>query len=146
FQDIMNLYEGGSLLKLPVPHIIQADQQAWRTDEEFAREVLAGVNPVMITRLTEFPPKSSLDPSKFGDHTSTITAAHIQKNLEGLTVQQALESNRLYILDHHDRFMPFLIEVNNLPGNFIYATRTLFFLRGDGRLTPLAIELSEPVI
>ncbi|XP_037427188.1 linoleate 9S-lipoxygenase 1-like [Triticum dicoccoides] len=176
FQDIINLYEGGiklpnvpaleelrkqfplqlikdllpvggdSLLKLPVPYIIQADQQAWRTDEEFSREVLAGVNPVMITRLAEFPPKSSLDPSKFGDHTSTITAAHIEKNLEGLTVQQALESNRLYILDHHDRFMPFLIDVNNLPGNFIYATRTLFFLRGDGRLTPLAIELSEPVI
>jgi hypothetical protein len=36
----------------------------------------------------EFPPKSSLDPSKFGDHTSMITAAHIGSNLEGLTVQQ----------------------------------------------------------
>ncbi|ONM08090.1 Lipoxygenase [Zea mays] len=176
FQDIINLYEGGIklpkiqaledmrklfplqlvkdllpaggdyLLKLPIPQIIQEDKNAWRTDEEFAREVLAGVNPMVITRLTEFPPKSTLDPSKYGDHTSTITAEHIEKNLEGLTVQQALDGNRLYILDHHDRFMPFLIDVNNLEGNFIYATRTLFFLRGDGRLAPLAIELSEPYI
>lgn len=40
--------------------------------------------------MQEFPPKSSLDPSKFGDHTSTITAAHIEKNLEGLNVQQVI--------------------------------------------------------
>ncbi|TVU45534.1 hypothetical protein EJB05_05023, partial [Eragrostis curvula] len=173
FRDILSMYKDGLklpktsgleglpaveevggeyLLKFPIPQIIKGtnpltqDRDAWRTDEEFAREVLAGVNPMMITRLTEFPPKSTLDPSKYGDQTSTITAAHIEKNLEGLTVQQALDGNRLYILDHHDRFMPFLIDVNSLDNTFVYATRTLFFLRGDGRLTPLAIELSEPHI
>jgi linoleate 9S-lipoxygenase len=45
---------------------------------------------VVLDRSQEFPPKSALDPSKYGDHTSTITAAHIEKNLEGLTVQKVI--------------------------------------------------------
>ncbi|XP_037443339.1 linoleate 9S-lipoxygenase 2-like [Triticum dicoccoides] len=176
FADILKLYEGGIklpdipalqemrkrfplqlvkdlipmggdyLLKPPKPQVIKQDEKAWMTDAEFAREILAGVNPMMITRVTEFPPKSTLDPSQYGDHTSTITEAHIGLSLEGLTVQQAVASNRLYILDHHDHMMPYLVRLNNLDDTFLYATRTLLFLKGDGTLAPVAIELSTPLL
>ncbi|KAF3784587.1 hypothetical protein EJ110_NYTH24146 [Nymphaea thermarum] len=172
FQDVLNLYEGGiklpdspalkkvkdmiplemikelvrsdgeQLLKFPVPQVIQHDKSAWRTDEEFAREMLAGVNPVVIRRLEEFPPTSKIDPAKYGPQKSTITAEHIQKFLQGLTVHEAMNKHRLFILDHYEAIMPYVNRINT-TGNKIYASRTLLFLKNDGTLTPLAIELCQ---
>ncbi|XP_073267926.1 probable linoleate 9S-lipoxygenase 5 isoform X3 [Populus alba] len=137
FEDVLNLYEGGvklpnkptlhkirdhipwemlrelvrndgeRLLKFPKPDVIKGDKSAWRTDEEFAREMLAGVNPVIISRL------------------------------------QALKSNRLYILDHHDALTPYLRRINSTSTK-TYASRTILLLQDDGTLKPLAIELSLP--
>ncbi|XP_031101675.1 probable linoleate 9S-lipoxygenase 5 [Ipomoea triloba] len=173
FQDILNLYEGGiklpqgplltaiadnipiemlkelirsdgeGLFKFPTPQVIQQDKTAWRTDEEFGREMLAGVNPVIISRLQEFPPKSKLDPTVYGNQTSTITKEHIQQNLDGLTVEEAIANNRLFILNHHDTLMPYLRRINT-TNNKIYASRTLLLLNTDGTLKPVAIELSLP--
>ncbi|XP_040987357.1 probable linoleate 9S-lipoxygenase 5 [Juglans microcarpa x Juglans regia] len=173
FEDVLNLYEGGvklpngptlskireripwellrelvrndgeRFLKFPIPDVIKEDRSAWRTDEEFGREMLAGVNPVIISRLREFPPTSELDPKVFGNQNSTIREEDIEKNLNGLTVDQAIKNNRLFILDHHDALMPFLTKINSTTTK-TYATRTLLLLQDDGTLKPLAIELSLP--
>nr|XP_043622571.1 probable linoleate 9S-lipoxygenase 5 [Erigeron canadensis] len=173
FEDIMKLYEGGFKLpggplfdrirekvpleilktlletdssgvtKFPKPQIIKEDKSAWRTDEEFAREMLAGVNPVKIRLLKEFPPTSKLDVNVYGNQNSSIQAHHVEKNLHGLKVNEVLKANKLFILDHHDSLMPYLRRIN-ASTNKIYASRTLLILQNDGTLKPLAIELSLP--
>ncbi|QCE09081.1 lipoxygenase [Vigna unguiculata] len=135
--------DGEQFLKYPPPKVMQVDKSAWMTDAEFARETIAGVNPNVIKILKEFPPRSKLDTQAFGDHTSIITKEHLEPQLGGLTVEQAIENNKLFILDHHDYLIPYLRKINSSTTQ-TYATRTIFFLKDDGTLTPLAIELSKP--
>jgi hypothetical protein len=56
---------------------------------------------------------------------------------------QAMEKNLLYIIDYHDALLPYVERVNELRGK-MYATRTVLFLKRDGTLKPVAIELSLP--
>ncbi|CAJ1955474.1 unnamed protein product [Sphenostylis stenocarpa] len=158
--------DGEQFLKYPPPKVMQVNKSAWMTDEEFARETIAGVNPNVIKILEfertllfkyeiailihhmlnlsqEFPPRSKLDTQAYGDHTSIITKEHLEPNLGGLTVEQAISSKKLFILDHHDYLIPYLRRINSATTK-TYATRTIFFLKSDGTLTPLAIELSKP--
>ncbi|GLJ21754.1 hypothetical protein SUGI_0405850 [Cryptomeria japonica] len=156
FEDVKKLYNesanngislepqnGESLLKYPKPQVIAADDFAWRNDGEFARQMLSGVNPVHIRRLQNFPPRSELDSGLYGPQESSITAADIETNLDGLTVEKAIEESKLFILDHHDTFMPYLDSINDLSSK-VYASRTILFLCKDDTLKPVAIELSLP--
>lgn len=113
-------------------------------DEEFARQVLAGINPVALERVREFPIRSTLDSTAYGSPLSAITAEHIEPFLEGLTVQTAVAEHKLFMLDYHDIFLPFVNKINESPTSKAYATRTLLFTRKDGTMIPVAIELSLP--
>lgn len=57
-------------------------------DDEFARQAIAGVNPVTIERLTVFPPVSKLDPEIYGPQESALKEEHILNQLNGMTVQE----------------------------------------------------------
>ncbi|PHT41322.1 hypothetical protein CQW23_20176 [Capsicum baccatum] len=106
--------------------------------------MLAGVNPVIISRLQEFPPKSKLDPNIYGNQNSTITRDQIEDELDGLTIDESIKTNKLFVLNHHDIIMPFLRRINTGANTKTYASRTLLFLQDNGTLKPLAIELSLP--
>ncbi|TVU04439.1 hypothetical protein EJB05_49981, partial [Eragrostis curvula] len=139
--------------KFPVPQVISVNPTNWRTDEEFARQMLSVSNPVCIKRVMEFPLTSKLDRCLYGDQDSKITRDHIEKNMGAMTVEQAVKTGRLYVVDHHDFMMPFLKRINELPGEEergeisprkAYAARILLFLDDGLTLRPLAIELSSP--
>ncbi|KAK9120026.1 hypothetical protein Scep_018119 [Stephania cephalantha] len=134
----------GSFLKYDVPAIISRDRFSWLRDNEFARQTLAGVNPVNIERLKGFPILSQLNPAVYGPPESLITKELIEKELHGVSVEEAIENNRLFILDFHDLLLPFVKKINSLPGRKIYASRTVFFYSKEGTLKPIAIELSLP--
>ncbi|KAK3030941.1 hypothetical protein RJ639_036679 [Escallonia herrerae] len=136
--------QGGGLLKYDTPKIAIKDKFAWLRDDEFARQAIAGVNPVTIEKLQVFPPVSKLDPEIHGPQESAFRDEDIVGHLNGMTVQQALEENKLFIVDYHDIYLPFLDRINALDGRKAYATRTIFFLTPLGTLKPIAIELTLP--
>ncbi|KAI5057554.1 hypothetical protein GOP47_0027569 [Adiantum capillus-veneris] len=137
----------GTPLEFPPPGVVEANKEAWKTDHEFGRQRLVGINPVVIQCLKDFPPKSSsLDPEIYGQPTSSITFHHIEPLLEGLSVKKALEHKRLYILDYHDALMPFISRINDLGIGKAYASRTIFYLNKAGTLLPIAIEATLPPV
>ncbi|KAI9176645.1 hypothetical protein LWI28_005445 [Acer negundo] len=140
------LYKGiahaskGDHLMFTLPQILTNNEFAWKNDEEFGRQMLAGTNPTRIRVLESFPPPVSKNGEK-----CLINESHIVNNLDGLTITQAMNQWRIYIVDDHDYLMPFLDRINtNTKGICAYASRILLFLKGDATLQPLVIQLSLP--
>ncbi|KAK3153561.1 hypothetical protein QOZ80_2BG0177370 [Eleusine coracana subsp. coracana] len=78
--------------KFPVPQVISVKPKNWRTDKEFARQMLAGANPQDNQR-------SHREEYEWHDRRT-----------------EAVKDGKLYAVDHHDFMMPFLKRINELPG------------------------------
>ncbi|KAF3498415.1 hypothetical protein DY000_02055003 [Brassica cretica] len=65
-KGIVNTLQESSkgLLKYDTPKILSKDKNAWLRDDEFARQAIAGINPVNIERVKTFPPVSPNHRSK----------------------------------------------------------------------------------
>jgi len=53
-----------------------------------------------------------------------------------------MAEKKLFILDYHDAYLPFLNGMNAQEDRKAYATRTILFLTPLGTLKPIVIELS----
>ncbi|CAM8972881.1 unnamed protein product [Rhodiola kirilowii] len=134
-----------SVICFETPAVLEKDKFSWFRDDEFARQLLAGINPHAIRRVTEWPMKSNLDPEIYGSADSLITTELVEKEIKGLlTVDEAMEHNKLYVLDYHDIFIPYVNKIRELKGTTLYGSRTLFLLTEDNTLKVLAIELTRP--
>ncbi|GFP94419.1 linoleate 13s-lipoxygenase 2-1 chloroplastic [Phtheirospermum japonicum] len=139
--------KGNSVLRFATPELIDRDKFAWFRDAEFARQTLAGVNPCCIKLVTEWPLKSNLDPEVYGPAESAITTELVKKEIGGyMSVEEAVKQKKLFLLDYHDVFLPYVNKVREIKGTTLYGSRTLFFLTPAGTLRPIAIELTRPPV
>nr|KYP76283.1 hypothetical protein KK1_020516 [Cajanus cajan] len=142
-----NLFKFGGAIqeffKFDPPKVFSREKSHFIQDDELGRQVLAAF-PLSIERLKVFPPESKLDPSKYGSVESALKEEHIIDHLEGMSIQQVLENNKLFVLDYHDVYLPFLHGINALEERKAYATTTIFFLTKMGTLKPIAIQLALP--
>ncbi|KAF9597869.1 hypothetical protein IFM89_021954 [Coptis chinensis] len=136
-----------ALVLFEPPELINRDKFSWFRDEEFSRQTLAGLNPYSIELVKEWPLKSKLDPKVYGPSESAITTEIIEREIKGfMTLEEAMEKKKLFILDYHDLLLPYVQKVRELEDSTLYGSRTLFFLNEDSTLRPIAIELTRPVI
>ncbi|XP_047317908.1 linoleate 13S-lipoxygenase 2-1, chloroplastic-like [Impatiens glandulifera] len=136
---------GDNVLLFETPEIYQRDRFAWFRDEEFSRQTVAGINPLTIELIKEWPMKSKLDPKVYGPAESAITKEVIEKEIRGFTtVEEAIKQKKLFVLDYHDLLLPYVNKVREIDGMTLYGSRTVFFLMPEGVLRPLAIELVVP--
>ncbi|PAN36254.1 hypothetical protein PAHAL_6G260300 [Panicum hallii] len=136
---------GDQVLLFDRPANVKKDKFAWLRDGEFARETLAGMNPYAIELVREFPLKSKLDPAVYGPAESAITAEVLEQQMgRVMTVAEAVKQKRLFMLDYHDLFLPYVHKIRAQEHTTMYGSRTVFFLCDDGTLRLLGIELTRP--
>lgn len=134
-----------TVIQFETPETIDRDTFSWFRDEEFCRQMLAGLNPCSIQLVTEWPLMSKLDPKVYGPPESAITKEIVEQEIKGfMTLEEALAEKKLFMLDYHDLLLPYVKKTRELDGTILYGSRTLMFLTPTGTLRPLAIELTRP--
>lgn len=127
-------------------------RERWHTDQFFADQRVAGVNPMMIRRVTDASTIDELGHSNFTD-------AHLQRIDPSQTLAGAVADSRLYVCDYHHLADVVIDDGNALPpalhnlggAQFLNAPIALFYWSDTGaagtpattpgKLVPVGIQL-----
>ena len=105
---------------------------AWRSDAWFARQRLTGINPTVIERCREFP-------EKLGDRRERAgLRALVDRVIGEMSFDQALAEARMFLCDYSE-----LDQIPCVEGRYLAAPVALFYLRRDGVLAPVVIQLTQ---
>ncbi len=115
-----DLFAGATL---PLPAV----SARFASDEEFGRQRLDGVNPFLLRRCTVIPDNFPVEPQ---------TVAALLPGGQDLAALR--DAGRLYLLD-----LAILDGIAAAPGRFLCAPMCLFYVDGQSRLMPLAIQLGQ---
>jgi hypothetical protein len=129
----------GASLKWPSPAVVDGRPDMWRSDEEFGRQVLAGQNPVTVSALR------SLDGTAFSSKTvpRELTCGIPLEELVAAAAKDA-DSCRVFQLDYTTIFEDFIEKVATTHENrVLYGARCLLFSTSQGKLLPIAVELTR---
>ncbi|XP_033121661.1 allene oxide synthase-lipoxygenase protein-like [Anneissia japonica] len=118
--DLGNVYESNTF---PVP----LGMYHWRSDVEFGKQRLTGCNPGIIRLCTEIPENFA------------VTNEMLQPLLEEMTIDDAIEKKRLFIVD-----LKLMKNIKcTVETNTVCSPIALFFVNKDLTLLPVAIQLFQ---
>ncbi|XP_067141773.1 allene oxide synthase-lipoxygenase protein-like [Centruroides vittatus] len=116
--DLKNVYK----FNLEEPHSLQW----WTEDYWFGLQKIQGTNPVLIKLCKNIPDNFEIEPSM------------VEPFLEGLSLNDALEENRIFIID-----LEVLQNIDTVENTVLCSPLALFYLNNSGNLMPIAIQLFQ---
>jgi len=127
--DINQFFKPWTFLKKPDV------AQAWQEDQEFGRQRIAGINPVVIQKCKQ----EDIHPN--GNF--PVTDELVKSQLGDFTLASALANNRLYLVNYKILDKTITSDLEDELGRYHLAPLCLLYVNSENQLLPIAIQLQQ---
>ena len=138
FYEIEDYGMAAKLLRGTLDGIPWLEDDLWKKDEEFGRQILNGMNPAMIEVCKTLPENFPVDGSIVSDFLT-----------RGLTLEEEMEQGNIYIINHQilkdisTGYYPYGSTATEGTKLELAAPLCLLYNGSDDKLRPIAIQLGQ---